>query len=86
MGFFSFDFFCVGIVQLNEASTRRRAVSPGLKGRENADLIRGPTAGANWGVLLHDEGSRATSQARGQVTDTRRSHKDAAWPSYQQLL
>ena len=50
MGFFSFDFFCVGIVQLNEASTRD-APWPGSEGEENADLIGGATAGANWGVL-----------------------------------
>ena len=38
MGFFSFDFFCVGIVQLNEASTRD-APWPGSEGEENADLF-----------------------------------------------
>ena len=39
------------------------------------------TGGLGW-YYVHAEGSGATSQARGQVTDTRGSHNDAALASY----
>ena len=43
-------------------------------------LARASTGGLGW-YYVHAEGSGATSQARGQVTDTRGSHNDAALAS-----
>ena len=51
------------------------AGAPGL------GLARASTGGLGW-YYVHAEGSEATSQARGQATDTRGSHNDAALASY----
>jgi len=51
----------------------------GSKGA-GAGLARASTGGLGW-YYVHAEGSGATSQARGQVTDTRGSHNDAALAS-----
>jgi hypothetical protein len=52
----------------------------GSNGAGVARLARASTPGLGW-YFVHAEGSGATSQARGQVTDTRGSHNDATLAS-----
>ena len=63
------------------ALAARAACWPNFWGvKEGAVTVRVSTGGLGW-YYVHAEGSGATSQARGQVTDTRGSHNDAALAS-----